>query len=377
MIGVQPVAAGADASPSSEPCRRNLLAVHRAIQDYRRTNHVLPERLLDLVPMQLQKEADLACPIAEGTLQRPRPTTTNAVPYLYEFERRPLTNELVRGLDVTLRTWRQWQMGRIGGAVPMVRCTNHSPALNLSFDGTINDDVEWQDRFSALVPPEDLSLENLLAAYQRLAVVRVPAREPGTPAAMIDLTSHYNGSLKGWLEGDPSENLAGLRAGRTTIGGVDFDARGVIQLGSRQYALLHRPAAVSNLVVGFHCRSLVFLHGTVRQDAAGTNICQFTIHFEDGSSNVVPVAYARDAQDWLVGSSKPPLENAHAVPRKVRAKAPGSGTNLYLHVTRWTNPVPDVAVRRIDFVSLMTWSSPFLVAVTAETEERRGSGAAR
>jgi hypothetical protein len=50
------------------------------------------------------------------------------------------------------------------------------------------------------------------------------------------------------------------------------------------------------------------------------------------------------------------------------SKTDGSslGKAAHLCISRWVNPYPALQIRHIDFVSLMTQSSPFLVAVTAE-----------
>jgi hypothetical protein len=41
-------------------------------------------------------------------------------------------------------------------------------------------------------------------------------------------------------------------------------------------------------------------------------------------------------------------------------------TRLRLYQTCWTNPRPEVEVRTVDFVSAMTGSAPFLIALTVE-----------
>ena len=358
--------AGADLSSDRAQCRQNLSNVFDAIQKYRHVHDKLPDRLDDLVPLQLPRADLLFCPAAE---RDGREAADNSRYYAYEFEPRPLTNELSQNLSVSLRTWRQWQMSRIGSEVPIVRCTNHPTVLNLSFGGAIYESgLNWEDRFSAVVRKEDLSLEKLLADYVRLKVIRIPAREPGTPRELIDLTEHYNGSVKGWLEW-PEDNLADLPAGQAKIVGLPFDIRGVIQLGSRAYASLDWPAGASNIVVGFSCPRLVFLQGTVSGEAPGTVIGQYVIHFEDGSRNVFPIRYERQLLDWLTNPGNRRLDNSTAVWSAPSTGGSGRKKVAHLYAIRWTNPQPHLRIHHIDFISARTQSSPFLVAVTAEAAE--------
>jgi hypothetical protein len=254
----------------------------------------------------------------------------------------------------------------------MVRCTNHSPVLNLSFGGAIYESaLDWEDYFSALVQKQDLSLEKLLPEHLRLDLIRIPAREPGTPGELLDLTGHYNRSLKPWIEGGLAESVAGLPAGQTNVAGWPFDVRGVIQLGSRDYPMSHHPAAVSNIVVGFQCQSLVFLHGTVRADVIGNVIGQYVIHFEDGSAAIFPIRYGRSLLDWRtdpVGNRT--LQNPNSLWRVSTAEAFSRNKAVHLYATEWHNPYPRLRINQIDFVSSMVISSPFLVGVSAVLSEK-------
>jgi hypothetical protein len=164
----QPSIALADPASEAEQCRQNLIRISHAIQEYRRGHLRLPDRLRELVPDYLPRADLLVCPASKQAGEKASVDvntdgmTTGS--YLYEFESRPMTNGLAQGLGMTLRNWRQLQMGRVGGDLPMVRCTNHSPALNLSFGGKIYETSgDWEDRFSSLVEAHDLRLETLLA----------------------------------------------------------------------------------------------------------------------------------------------------------------------------------------------------------------------
>src|SRR6266436_4465074 len=111
-------------STDAGQCRQNLGAVFGAIQEYRHARHQLPERLADLIPLHLARAEALICPAArragDQESERGKAGDPAAGIYVYEFALTPLTNDLARDLGVTLRSWRQWQMGRIGSEIPMV-----------------------------------------------------------------------------------------------------------------------------------------------------------------------------------------------------------------------------------------------------------------
>jgi hypothetical protein len=353
-------------------CRRNLGTVFRALQQYRTEHRTWPDQLTELVPSQLSSAELLRCPAissAAGTKpdKTSRPEATGR--YLYEFESKPLTNDLVRDLGTTLRSWRQWQMGKVGSGVPLLRCPHHSRFLNLSFDGEFYESgPDWEERFAAVVRPEDLRLERLLQESVRREIIRIAARPAGLSAAQMDLTLAYNGLLGGWLDPVPNESLAELASGPLLLDGVAFDARGVIQLRSHRHDLQHYPAAVSNITVGLRCQELVFLHGTVQAEAPGTAVGQYTIHFEDGKTEVFVMKYGRDVLEWR---GKPARNGSNLQPAWTGPVTGSSGTQRRLYASRWANPHPNLKILHIDFVSTMAQSSPFLVALSGEMPTRK------
>src|SRR6185436_10351744 len=103
---------------------------------YRTEHRAWPDQLGDLVPSQLPSRERLRCPtIKPGDTLEKAGNLALTGQYLYEFETRPLTNELVRDLGTTLRSWKQWQMGKVGSGIPLLRCPCHARYLNLSFGG--------------------------------------------------------------------------------------------------------------------------------------------------------------------------------------------------------------------------------------------------
>jgi hypothetical protein len=101
-----------------------------------------------------------------------------------------------------------------------------------------------------------------------------------------------------------------------------------------------------------------------------TKIGYYTVHYADESTQTIPVIYGEDVRDWWN------LDESKEVPR---AKIAWTGENdfanrfntkLRLYHGVWENPMPDVAVTRIDFVSTNnTACAPFCVALTAESKK--------
>jgi hypothetical protein len=270
-------------------------------------------------------------------------------------------------------------MGQIGSELPIVRCTNHVRVLNLSFGGELRESgPEWESDFAAMLRPEELSLELLLPKYLYLKVVRIRARDPAAPPELLDLSRYYNGSLDGWLEGREETALSVVRRGLTMIDGVSFDVRGVIQLGSMNYPMCSWPASVTNLEVGLRCEAMAFLQGTVSGEGEGQDVGRYIVHFEDGSTNVVPITYGLHLLDWKVSDPEKirswDINHNNFTSGKISVVQKG-GARLY--VFHWTNPQPNLQIEFIDFVSAMTQSSPFLVAISAvrsrQVEEKSGT----
>jgi hypothetical protein len=368
VCSIRLVALSAESPQALDQCRSNLTRIYSAIQNYRTNNHQLPNSLRDLVPKCLPNLTFLQCPASGPELGQASSVSIRAVlsgaEYLYEFEEIPLTNGLTRGLDITLRSWRQLQMGRIGSAMPMVRCTNHAPVLTLLFNGQITDSgPEWETDLAGS-GQEDLSLESLLPKYMYLKVVRIPAREPGTPPGLVDLTAYYNGSLNDWLRVGEEAVATRIKADLTVMDGVLFDIRGVIQLGSQKLAMCTWPASVSNILVESSCAEVSFLYGTLGGEGP-RDIGRYIVHFEDGSTITVPIIYGVNVLDWKVSASDRikllEQSNKGSVGGKV-ASVKENGSCLY--VLHWPNPLPDLRIKSIDFVSAKTQSCPFLVAIS-------------
>jgi serine/threonine protein kinase/WD40 repeat protein/Tfp pilus assembly protein PilF len=206
---------------------------------------------------------------------------------------------------------------------------------------------------------------------ERLAAFGIPPRQTDLPRRLLDLSGHYNASLDDdWHNPeDAGNNLADLPKGSLTAQGVPFDVRGLIQLKGSLLESFNPafPERSDGLPVDQRCERLHFLMGTGWADADGVVIAKLRFHYIDGTTQTAEVRYGRDVRDWAIEPGV--SEGAGAAPAWIGTQErwrdrPGWGVRLYKFT--WTNPRPELEVRTVDFVSAMSQSAPFLIAVTAQ-----------
>jgi hypothetical protein len=370
-------------SPEAEAtqCRENLRLIFDAIQRFRRENKDLPDDLPQLVPKCLSDPKALICPAAKrlGTVSSDVSAigvgrAVRGSSYVYEFRRTPIPEVIAGGSSRTMREWKQLQMTLLGSEVPMVRCHNHARDLNLSFGGPIYESTsDFEDKFADLVPIEELVHHKLFERFTIRKVIRIPERPPSASKSLIDLSDHYNASLKeGWSSQNKGNNLENLPAGVVQLEGREYDIRGVIQLGARSYEFAHFPSAVTNIAVNANCRGLAFLHGTIQEAELDRAIGSYVIHYDDGKIETIPILYGKHLLNWWSdptksGRNERLLDSAVAWQGTNPARtAEGKDKLVYLYRTSWTNPRLDVRVKSIDFISAQKSSAPFLVALSVE-----------
>jgi hypothetical protein len=210
------------------------------------------------------------------------------------------------------------------------------------------------------------------ALAELTSVKPFPPRDPGTRPNLLDLTLCYNARLdESWhRRTDLGNNLADLPAGVRTLGGVSFDARGVIQLAGSGIKDLEPdyPEQVTGIRIGRACRRIHFLHGTGWIVPEGTTVGQWVVRFADGQRAVMPIVYGPDVRNWQFWP-RMSAENGGAEPvwkgRQERwKKMTGIGVRLYK--STWENPRPDADIASIDLISAQAASAPFLLAITVE-----------
>ena len=154
---------------------------------------------------------------------------------------------------------------------------------------------------------------------------------------------------------------------------------------------------VDGIPVGRKINSLHALHATGWQVPQGTVVGAYVLHHEDGSQTEIEIVYGKHVLDWwsftnvALDSENTKIawtgSNALArtiVPAQPQERLADGASRLLENIglkklaqaegrrcirlfrSAWDNPHPRLEVESIDFVSKMTDSAPFLVAITVE-----------
>jgi hypothetical protein len=362
-----------------DACTRNLKASYTASEVYQLEHKDLPNWLSDLVPKYLPDANVLTCPVCrrtglteEARLSDPKLPSS----YLFEFCPVPLGSAATNAPTRTRREWKRRQMGLVGSSVPLVRCRNHSPVLNLAFDGRVYESPGmWELTVTNRVSLAELSPVVLFANEPAPAKAKPsPRRFPPRPAAarkqLLDLTAFYNASLTESWHGRASNNLSTLPRGLQSFAGVEFDVRGIVQLGSKAESGAKYPAQVTGIKVGQKAQQLHFLHaagfGSATND--GQQVGTYVVHFASQNMRLeIPIIYGHDVRNWhSLPNEPPPPPELKVAWTGENAVSKQAGSSLRLFLTTWTNMVPEVKIESIDYVSRMGNVAPFLVGITAE-----------
>jgi hypothetical protein len=374
--------AAAEANSSDRVvCESNLTTLFKAIQAYRAEKKDLPAWLSDLIPKYVKDPNVLVCPIIKRTgtvttfgIEDPKISTA----YLYEFAETPVPGGIQGGSQRTMKEWKRRQMGLVGSKIPMVRCHHHSPVLNLSFDGRVYEGAGAWEHDLTEVSPDDLSPARLFAAESALTAALktqadIPPRDPKTPANLIDLTSVYNAALTDtWHRTGPNEpvanDLSSLPRGVHKFAGVEFDTRGLIQLGSRKLSHPRFPLSAKQIKVDQKATRLHFLHSTGWSAPDGTPVASFIVRLANGHTHEFTILYGDHVTDWVAWQPQPKDRDNSVVAWAGTSPATGGQTTLHLFKTQWANPEPDQPISSIDYVASNLDPAPFLVAITAEAQ---------
>jgi hypothetical protein len=220
----------------------------------------------------------------------------------------------------------------------------------------------------------------LLALFERSEAFALEAQKgPAIPKRsrqanndMIDLAAYYTSSLeRDWL-GKPGANLAQLPKGVQAFARAAFDVRGLIQLAGKDTLAatgVEFPRAVKDIAINRKGRRLHFLHGTAWSAEDDAVIGEYVLHFANGQTRSLPIIYQRNVRDWWVKKGDPALTDADAAWTGETEAAHEQCYQVRLYRYTANDPLPNEEIQTIDFVSAMTESAPFLVALTVEPLE--------
>ena len=198
----------------------------------------------------------------------------------------------------------------------------------------------------------------------------------------VDLSNYYNASLDDdWLH-HSGHDLHDVPKGLQVFGGITFDVRGLIQLAGRssppeaesgsqdlsslRVTGLALPEELLGIKVNRMGRSVNFLHACAFSSEEGSKIGEYIIHYANGEIKIAPIVYGKDIMDWWVPQEGPHCTEAEEVWYGSNAATRRAGQKTRLMKYTWQNPLPDVEITAIDFISSLNKSAPFLVAITIE-----------
>jgi hypothetical protein len=223
---------------------------------------------------------------------------------------------------------------------------------------------------AAVTAAEVAKLRQTKVSFQELPLSeRIPRRDPLTSSNCIDLSAHYNAALADDWHGSQwhGNNLAVLPSGARTLAGVSFDVRGIVQVSglALRQSVADFPEAVTGIEISRKVRRLHFLQATSwgLYVTNGALLGRYLVHYADGSQQNIPILNGIDTREWQAGSDgTKDLERAVVAWQGRNAR----GIAVHLFKSTWENPRPETEVESIDFVSEMTQSAPFLIALTTE-----------
>jgi len=141
------------------------------------------------------------------------------------------------------------------------------------------------------------------------------------------------------------------------------------------------PERVQGIGLQRKVNRLQVLHGTVHPAPEGATVGCYVWHYADGSQHETPIVYGQDVREWWWQRGSPLVTSNFAYRRGdpqtqvTRARVAWTGGNavtrihgeeLRLYLSTFENPKPDLVVTHLDYVSKLTPSAPFTVAVTVE-----------
>ena len=370
------------AAQEKEDCAKNLKLIYDAIQAYQKEHKDLPNWLSDLVPDYLQDANVLICPVCRRTGQTEKPPLADphiASSYLFEFCPAQLGNSAPANPTATRREWKHRQMAVVGSIVPIVRCRLHKSPLNLAFDGRIYESPpSWEAMLTNNVDPQSLTPARMFAAgaasiESQASSKRYPERDPKARPQLLDLTSFFNARLTDTWHGAQNasgNDLGSLPAGIQELGGIEYDLRGIVQLGSKAPSANRYPFSITGIKVSQKAEKLHFLHSAAFGKPAdeGKEIGAYILHFAGNQMRLeVPIIYGRDVRDWHYWPAESNTPQTLKIVWKGDNKS-SKAANSYLRLfeTTWTNIVPNMELESIDFVSKLAQPAPFLLAITLE-----------
>jgi hypothetical protein len=197
----------------------------------------------------------------------------------------------------------------------------------------------------------------------------IPNRSMEATSSMVDLSDYYNTALDDNVHGKPGNTLTSLPKGIQKIGSTMFDICGLIQLaGSKSTEItgIIYPKAAKGIPVHYKGQQLHFLHAAAWSTQDGTRIGEYTIHYTGGQRTNIPLLYKQNIIDWWGRTGDKPPTQAEIAWKGENERTRDMGFFIQLCKYTWRNPLPELEIEIIDFISVIVDSAPLLIAITIE-----------
>ncbi|MDA3890383.1 MAG: hypothetical protein PF517_01825 [Salinivirgaceae bacterium] len=185
----------------------------------------------------------------------------------------------------------------------------------------------------------------------------------------IDLSEFLNTSLDENIHDKLGNDLKEVPRGSNEFAGTLFDVQGLIQLSgsiSKEKTGIDFPSEAKKIAVNGNGKQISFLHGSSWHEKGHTVIGEYKIRFINDHIEIVPIVYEGNVVDWwFMPNDKLPL-NAVVAWTGENERTRSQGYQIQFYKYTWINPLPNIEIKDIDFITTEMESAPFLIAATLE-----------
>lgn len=193
------------------------------------------------------------------------------------------------------------------------------------------------------------------------------------PWHIVNLNNYFQARIANATPHDNNRrnNLARLPAGLKIFNGVRFKVAGIIQLADKNDSTQPNhpyPESVRGIPVKRICQKIHILHGTTHSTAFGAAVSSLVLHYTDGTTEKLDIVYGRQVYDWWFrgGDEVPLANNTQIAWIGQNPYAAKYDSRVRVFKTTFDNLKPGVRIDTIDYVSALSPSAPFMIAMTVE-----------
>jgi hypothetical protein len=210
-----------------------------------------------------------------------------------------------------------------------------------------------------------------LTAPPRASTPPVPVVQ--LPSVQLDLSSYFTGSLtSAWSEGSGTNLLGQWLPELPDRAKPMFRVDGVVQLSGQAGQDAQFGSAARAIKVGRRCERLHLLHAVQRTAPGGTQVASLVVNYTNRYRLEIPIFYGQEVCDWRRQPGN--LGQVAGIILAAASASAGreSGTNAtgFLGAqfcqSTFANPLPNVPITSLDYVSTQAGPAPFLLAITVE-----------